>query len=353
MILPRKIGLWLPSLIYGAVTALRNRLYDLGILKSRTFPLPVICVGNITIGGTGKTPHVIYIARLLSDMMQVSVLSRGYLRKSRGFRAVRADDRVDTAGDEPLLMARRMPDARIFVDRDRVHGITEIMRTTPSAGAIILDDGFQHRAVRAGMNIVLTSYGRPMTEDHLLPLGRLRENISGLKRADVIIVTKVPPWTTPEELNRVKKTMKISGRQCIFFTGLIYGKPVPVFVRSGRTITRKTDVVLVTGISDPAPMVRYLSGIAARVKHISFSDHHRFREKDIEAICKAFDAIDNEDKIVITTDKDGVRLKEITNIADSLRNALHTLPVSVEFIEDEDKFIRKVYGYTGKNKGDC
>lgn len=192
MILPRKICLWLPSVIYGAVTALRNRLYDLGILKSRTFPLPVICVGNITVGGTGKTPHVIYITQLLSDMMQVAVLSRGYLRKSRGFRLVRADDRVDTAGDEPLLMARRMSDARVFADRDRVHGITEIMRTSPAAGAIILDDGFQHRSVRAGMNIVLTSYGRLMTHDRLLPLGRLRENLSGMKRADVIIVSKVP-----------------------------------------------------------------------------------------------------------------------------------------------------------------
>jgi tetraacyldisaccharide 4'-kinase len=352
MTLPGKICLWLPSVIYGAVTALRNRLYDLGILKSRTFPLPVICVGNITVGGTGKTPHVIYITQLLSDMMQVSVLSRGYLRKSRGFRLVRADDRVDTAGDEPLLMARRMSYARVFVDRDRVHGITEIMRTTPAAGAIILDDGFQHRSVRAGMNIVLTSYARLMTHDRLLPLGRLRENLSGMKRADVIIVTKVPPGTTPEELKRVKETMNISGGQSIFFTGLIYGKPVPLFARAGRTITRKTDVVLVTGIADPAPMVKYLSGIAAAVTHISFPDHHRFKGKDLEAISSSFDAIDNEDKIVVTTEKDAVRLKEITNIADSLRDALYSLPVSVKFIENEDEFIRKVYGYTGKNKTD-
>jgi tetraacyldisaccharide 4'-kinase len=352
MILPRKIYLWLPSVIYGSVTALRNRLYDLGILKSRKFPLPVICVGNITIGGTGKTPHVIYITQLLSDRMQVAVLSRGYLRKSRGFRSIRSDDRVDTAGDEPLLMARRMPDARVYVDRDRVHGITEIMRTSPASGAIILDDGFQHRPVRAGMNIVLTSYDRLMTHDRLLPLGRLRENLSALKRADVIIVSKVPPGITPEEMKRVKETMKITGGKSIFFTRLLYGKPVPLFVRAGRTITRKTDVVLVTGIADPAPMVKYLSGIAARVTHISFPDHHRFKGKEIEAIASAFDAIDNDDKIVVTTEKDAVRLKEITNIADSLRDALHSLPVDVEFIEDEDEFIRKVYGYTGKNKRD-
>jgi len=350
MILPRNTYLWLPSVIYGAVTALRNRLYDLGILKSRTFPLPVICVGNITVGGTGKTPHVIYITQLLSDRMQVAVLSRGYLRKSRDFRRVRADDRVDTAGDEPLLMARRMPDARVWVDRDRVHGITEIMRTSPPPGAVILDDGFQHRAVSAGLNIVLTSYDRLMTHDRPLPLGRLRENLSALKRADVIIVSKTPPGLTPEEMKRVKETMKISNEKSIFFTRFLYGKPVPLFLKAGRTITRKTDVVLVTGIADPAPMVKYLSGIAARVTHISFPDHHRFKKRDIEAIASAFDAIDNDDKIVVTTEKDAVRLKEITNIADSLRDSLYSLPVDVEFIEDEDEFIRKVYGYTGKNK---
>jgi tetraacyldisaccharide 4'-kinase len=245
-----------------------------------------------------------------------------------------------------------MSDARVFVDRDRVRGITEIMRTSPSVGVVILDDGFQHRAVRAGMNIVLTSYDRLMTHDRLLPLGRLREHLSGLKRADVIIVSKVPPGTTPEELKWVKETMNITGEQSIFFTGLIYGKPVPLFVRAGRTITRKTEVVLVTGIADPAPMVKYLSGISARVTHISFPDHHRFKGKDLEAIASAFDAIDNDDKIVVTTEKDGVRLKEITNIADSVRDALYSLPVGVKFIENEDEFIRKVYGYTGKDKRD-
>lgn len=352
MTLPGKICLWLPSVIYGAVTALRNRLYDLGILKSRKFPIPVICIGNITVGGTGKTPHVIYLAQLLSDMMQVSVLSRGYRRKSRGFRYVRADDRVDDCGDEPLLMARRMSYASIYVDRDRVHGITEIMRRSPAAGAVILDDGFQHRPARAGMNIVLTSYGRLMTDDNLLPLGRLRESLSGLKRADVIIVTKVPQGTTPRELIRVKEAMKSSGVQSIFFTGLIYGKPVPVFARAGKPLTRKSQVVLVTGIADPAPMIKYLSGIAAGVTQISFPDHHRFKVKDLEAISSAFDGIDNDDKLVITTEKDAVRLKEITNIADSLRNAFHYLPVSVEFIENEDEFIRIVYGFTGKDKRD-
>jgi tetraacyldisaccharide 4'-kinase len=352
MSLPGKICLWLPSVIYGAVTALRNRLYDLGILKSHTFPFPVICVGNITVGGTGKTPHVIYLAELLSDTMEVSVLSRGYLRKSRGFRTVSAGDSVDAAGDEPLLMACRMPQTRVFVDRDRVHGITEIIRTSPDTKAIILDDGFQHRAAKAGLNIVLTSHDRLMTCDRLLPLGRLRENISGIKRADVIIVTKVPPEITREEMNRIRETMEIRKEQRIYFTRLAYRKLVALAGGADREITGKMNILLVTGIADPAPLVKYLSGIAAGVTHISFPDHHRFTEKDLSRITSAFDTLDGDCKTVITTEKDGVRLKEITNIADRVRDALYCLPVGVEFIENENEFIRQVYGYTGKDKTD-
>lgn len=349
MILPRKICLGLPSLIYGSVVALRNRLFDLGIIKSRTFSIPVICVGNITVGGTGKTPHVIYLTEKLSHTMKVSVLSRGYLRKSSGFRIVSAEDNVDTAGDEPLLMARRMPGANVFVDRDRVHGITEILRTSPDTKAIILDDGFQHRAVKAGLNILLTSFDRLMTHDHVMPMGRLRESIRGMKRADVIIVTKVPSGTSGGEMNRVRNEMRITGEQSVFFTGLAYKKPVPLLGGDKREINSTTAVLLITGIADPAPLVRFLSGISESVTHIAFPDHHRFKGKDIAAITSAFDALSKDDKIIITTEKDGVRIKEITNIAGRVRKSLYYLPVGVEFIENEDEFLKILYGYAGKD----
>jgi tetraacyldisaccharide 4'-kinase len=348
MILPGKILLWLSSAFYGLAVALRNKLYDLGILKSRTFSLPVICVGNITVGGTGKTPHVIYLAEKLSDTMEVSVLSRGYLRKSSGFRIVRAGDSVDTAGDEPLLMARRMSKANVFVDRDRVHGITEILRTSPETKTIILDDGFQHRAVKAGLNILLTSHDRLMTRDHVMPLGRLRESPGGMKRADVIIVTKVPPGNTGE-MDRIRKEMNITEQQSIYFTGFTYGKPIPLFGGAVREIKKTTTVLLVTGIADPAPLVKYLSDISGGVNHILFPDHHRFKNKDLDDITSAFDALSKDDKIIITTEKDGVRLKEITNIADRVREALYYLPVGVEFIENEDEFLKILYGYAGKD----
>ena len=349
MILLGKFCLWLASLIYGSVIALRNWLYDLGIIKSHTFPIPVICVGNITVGGTGKTPHVIYLTEKLSGTIKVSVLSRGYLRKSSGFRMVRAEDDVETAGDEPLLMARRMLRANVFVDRDRVNGITEILRTSPDTKAIILDDGFQHRSVKAGLNILLTSYDRLMTHDHIMPLGRLRESIRGIKRADIIIVTKVPPGVTGGEMNRIRDEMSTTGDQSVFFTGLAYQKPVPLFGGDGREIKSTTTVLLITGIADPAPLVRFLSGISAGVTHIAFPDHHRFKGKDIEAITSAFDAISKDDKIIITTEKDGVRIKEITNIADRVRKSLYYLPVGVEFIENEDEFLKILYGYAGKD----
>ncbi len=349
MILPRKIYLWLPSVIYGVVISLRNRLYDLGIIKSHTFPLPVICVGNITVGGTGKTPHVLYLTERLSETMQVSVLSRGYLRKSSGFRVVRSGDSVDNAGDEPLLMARRISKANVFVDRNRVHGITEIMRTSPETKAIILDDGFQHRAVKAGLNILLTSCDRLMTRDHIMPLGRLRESLRGMKRADIIIVTKVPPGIPVAEMNQIRKEMNINAKQRIYFTSLVYEKPVSLFGGAVKEIKSTTAVLLVTGIADPTPLARYLEGISAGVKHIVFPDHHRFKGKDLEAITSAFDALGSDDKIVITTEKDGVRLKEITNIADHLRETIYYLPISVEFIDNEDEFIKTVYGYIGKS----
>jgi tetraacyldisaccharide 4'-kinase len=332
--------------------AARNGLYDLGILRSRTFSLPVICVGNITAGGTGKTPHVIYLAEKLSSVLPVAVLSRGYLRSSKGFRPVNGTDVTADAGDEPLQMARSLAKARVFVDRDRVNGISEIMRTVPSVETILLDDGFQHRAVTAGMNILLTDWNRLMTRDRLLPLGRLRESLHGMERADIIIVTKSPSRVSPGEMETVRRELSEAGAtQSIYFTTLAYEKPVPLFFGTPmRGINPETTVLLVTGIADPSTLAAYLSQICSRVIPLSFPDHHQYTAEDIDRITSAFDAINGPDKIIITTTKDGVRLKEITNSADHVRQAVHYLPVNVQFIENEDDFLNKVYSYAGKNR---
>ena len=354
MIKPGKLLLWTAAQLYGLLVAARNWLFDAGILKSRTFRFPVICIGNITTGGTGKTPHVIYLADKLSSVMEVAVLSRGYLRRSKGFRPVTGTDRVGDAGDEPLQMAQSLKKARVFVDRDRVNGVIEIMRTFPSAEAVILDDGFQHRALKAGMNILLTDWNRLMTRDRMLPLGRLRESLDGMTRADIIIVTKAPPEISRSGMESVRSELREAGAgQGIWFTSLAYEMPVPLFFGTPmRGITAGTTVLLVTGIAEPGPLAAYLSGISARVVHLLFPDHHQYTEADIEKITAAFDAISEPDKIIITTTKDGVRLKEITYIADHVRKSLHYLPVTVQFIENEDEFLTKIYSYAGKDRQD-
>jgi len=350
MIMPGRILLWLSSQLYGAVVAVRNTLFDCGLLRSHSFDLPVICIGNITVGGTGKTPHVIWLAERLSSEMQVAVLSRGYLRQSRGFREVIPADTTTVAGDEPLLMARSLPRARVFVDRDRVHGIRRIIAEKPPADAVILDDGYQHRAVKAGLNILLTDWNRLMTRDRLLPLGRLRESLRGMRRADIIIVTKVPPETTSAEMEAVKGELKAGARQSIYFTTLAYGNPVPLFPDTPpQTLTEDSSVLMVTGIANPVPMAHYLSTLCKMVTPLSFPDHHSYTESDIVKIKSAFDAMEGERKIVITTAKDAVRLKEIANIAVHLAKVTHVLPVNVQFIEYEEDFINKIYQYAGKD----
>ncbi len=348
--MPGRLILWPLSQLYGLVVTARNKMFDLNIFQSHSFDLPVICIGNITAGGTGKTPHVIYLANSLSRLMSVAVLSRGYLRKTRGFRMVRNTDTTSCVGDEPLLMALEVPQADVFVDRDRVNGIREILRNLPSTGAIILDDGFQHRAVRAGLNIVLTDWNRIMTRDRLLPMGMLRESLRGLKRADLIIVTKTPGETTRAEREDIHKELVSSGApEQIFFTTLSYEKPRALFTTDSQEINRSTSVLLVTGIADPSPLERHVKSIASDVQHIPFPDHHKFTTKDIGRITDAFDAIEGTDKIILTTAKDAVRLKEIANIADQVRQALHYLPVHVQFIDNEQDFLSKILIYAGKD----
>jgi len=353
MILPGKLLLWTASLLYGAAVAIRNRLYDLGIFRSHSFDIPVICVGNITAGGTGKTPHVIWLAEKLSAFYSVAVLSRGYLRKSRGFMEVTPDSTAAEAGDEPLLMARSLAGTRIFVDRDRVNGIREIIRIFPETGTVVMDDGFQHRAVKAGMYIILTDWGRLMTRDRLLPLGLLRESVRAVKRGSAVIVTKTPSGISPEQMQAVRKELQSAGAgESVFFTELVYGKPLHLYGEKPREIRGNTSILLVSGIANPAPLIGYLGDIAGNITHLSFPDHHAYTDADLEKITAAFDTISSSDKIIVTTAKDGVRLKEITNIADRVRQALHYLPVGIQFIDNEDVFLNKVYSYAGKDHQD-
>ncbi len=351
--MPGKFLLWTASKLYGLTVALRNRLYDLGIFKSHSFSLPVICVGNITAGGTGKTPHVIFLSGRLSTHARVAVLSRGYLRKSRGFRQVTPGCTTTEAGDEPLMMAQALPQVRVFVDRNRVNGIKQILKSFPDTGVVILDDGFQHRAVKAGMYILLTDWNRLMTRDRLLPLGLLREPLGAVSRAEVIIVTKTPVTASAADRDEVRRELLAAGTGSdIFFSCLAYDKPRHLFTGKPTEITPNTSVLLVTGIANPAPLREYLEVTAAKVSHIEYPDHYSYTAEDIDRITTTFGKISDPDKIIITTSKDGVRLKEIANIADHVREALHYLPVSVQLIDNEEEFLTNVYSYAGKDHQD-
>lgn len=345
------------SLIYGVITSLRNLLFDYGLKKSVSFPFPVICVGNITVGGTGKTPHVEYIAGLLSKIMSTAVVSRGYMRSGKGFRIVNQTDNADITGDEPLQIARRLPEVRVAVDADRVNGIRKVSAMMPPSEAIVLDDAFQHRYVRAGLNILLTDYGRLMTRDYLMPYGRLRESRHGAKRADIIIVTKVPEELNAEQRDIISKEISPLPHQSLFFTSLEYGELTPAFNTgervSTRRITPETGILLVTGIANPDPLLSYLRGKSNNIRHIAFRDHHRFTDLDISNISKAWHSLEQKDKMIVTTEKDSVRLKDFSNFALPLKNELFYIPIRVRFIDDGDKFIKIITDYARKNTGDC
>lgn len=341
------------SLIYGAITSLRNFMFDHDLLKSGSFPFPVICVGNITVGGTGKTPHVEYIASLLARSVKTAVVSRGYMRKGKGFRIVSISDSADITGDEPLQITRRLPGVTVVVDADRANGIRKVTSINPPAKVVVLDDGFQHRSVRAGLNILLTDYGRLMTRDYLMPYGRLRENITGATRAEVIIVTKTPAEISSEEKEKIRKEISPLPHQGLFFTSLEYGDLQPVFENSSTVlpgkITGETVILLVTGIANPLPLVNYLKGMSSNIRHISYRDHHKFSEQDIKNILSVWDSIEHQDKIIITTEKDSVRLKDFSNFANPLKKGFFYIPVRIKFIDNEESFIKIVTDYAGKN----
>jgi len=353
----RTILLYPFSLVYGAITAIRNFLYDAEVLSSHEFGIPVICIGNITAGGTGKTPHAEYLIQLLGKEFRTAFLSRGYMRKSRGFRMAGPEAGVNDIGDEPLQISRKFPGITVTVDSDRVRGVETILSELPDTEVIILDDGFQHRSITPGLSILLTDYQRLMISDHLLPYGNLRESLRNMRRADIIVVTKSPSNLSPMDMRIIRKNIGKAPYQELFFTSFGYGSPVPVFSESSSWESvapeRKKDirVLLVTGIANPDPFKDYLSELFGEIVHIRFHDHHSFSRADIESITTAFTAMKGPDKVIITTEKDAQRLREITNITQPVKDSAYYVPLTVLFREEEKKlFDNLIVNYVRKNK---
>lgn len=328
------------AVLYGFVTSVRNFLYDKGILKSYSFDLPVIAVGNLSVGGTGKTPQIEYLIRLLSDRYKVATLSRGYKRKSKGF--VLADAGADAAvlGDEPFQFHQKFPNIQVAVDANRVNGITQLLSQNEKPDVILLDDAFQHRKVKAGFYILLTAYGDLYCDDLILPAGNLRESRTGVKRADVIIVTKCPPQLTLIQQNEIRSRLQLKQHQQLFFTFIAYEESVSSEEKSMPVKEIATvDKILLAGIAKPDSFFAYLQ--AAQDATMTFPDHHDFTQLDIEKIKEKA-----KNKIIITTEKDYVRLKGKLR-----KEQLFCLPIKTSFLSHQEDFDKSILDYVGTSTG--
>jgi tetraacyldisaccharide 4'-kinase len=346
------------SLLYGAVTGFRNFLYNNGVLKIHEFKIPVICVGNITVGGTGKTPHCEYIIDLLRDNYHVSLLSRGYKRKSSGFLIASPEMSPSDVGDEPLQICRKFPDIKVAVDRSRVNGVNSILKELPETQVIILDDGFQHRKIKPGYSILLSDFSRLMIHDHILPYGDLRESVSNMFRADIILITKTPPDLSPIQRRLIVKEIDKAPWQNLYFTSLVYKDPVPVYpgTEINTEILKKGNkedrgIILVTGIARAELFKEYVAQFAGELIHFPFPDHHDFSADDIARVTEAFASLSKAHKYIITTEKDAVRLMEFANIAEPVKSSFFYIPTGITFLNDDTKeFNNLILDYVRKNK---
>ena len=339
------------------ITGVRNFLYNTGILPSVEFNLPIICVGNITVGGTGKTPHTEYITGLLRQNFKVATLSRGYKRKTHGFMMATPGSFVRQIGDEPLQIYLKFPDVLVTVDRDRVHGVKKILETRPDTEVIILDDGFQHRRIKPGFSILLSDFERLFVRDYLLPYGNLREKKENMRRADIILITKSPENISPIQRRLLVKEIDKAPYQKLYFTSIAYKDPVPVFgennekPRLNLSQSEGCGIILITGIANPASLKEYIQKSAGEVIHLSFPDHYNFKEKDIRTIVSAYEELKSPVKYLLTTEKDAVRLREFTNIAEPIKLSFYYIPVEIYFLNnDKDEFDNLIINYVRKNK---
>ena len=341
------------SWLYGMGVRFRNFCFDVGILKSLDFKVPVISVGNITVGGTGKTPHVEYLIRLLHDKFHVAVLSRGYKRKTNGYLLATPEMTEREIGDEPFQMKQKFPDISVAVDKKRVRGIQQLTANDQSLDVILLDDAFQHRYVKPGINILLVDYHRLIIYDKLLPAGRLREPESGKNRADIVIVTKCPKNLKPMEYRVLTKAMNLYPYQHLYFTTLQYDSPYPIFPEGASVpsgFPADTNILLLTGIASPRQLEEDLGKQTSNITPLSFADHHNFKSKDVALINETFAAMVSP-KCVVTTEKDAARLQHLDGLSDEVRRNIYALPVRISFIqpEQEDQFNENIIGYVRKN----
>lgn len=340
--------------LYGLITFIRNWLYDGGILRKTTFNTHTICVGNLAVGGTGKTPHVDYLVQLLKDEARVATLSRGYKRKTKGFVIATSLSNSHEIGDEPLLYKSKHPDLIVAVEGNRVKGVKKLLEQDPAPSVVLLDDAFQHRAIKCGLNIVVSEYSNLYYNDFLMPAGRLREGRQGIKRADVIIVSKTPERTTAVDIRNIVKDIKPLPHQQVFFSYLKYGELYSISNPNEKISTLddlfRFRLIVFTGIANADPMLTYLKEFSASVSHLPFGDHYDYTPQDLDNIQKYYHSIEGGNKLIVTTEKDLMRLKnhELWGIAQRMN--IFALPVEVTFKDGEQDFNNLILKYVRANR---
>ncbi len=324
------------SLIYSIGVVIRNMFYDANLLKSTKFNLPVISVGNLSVGGAGKTPHVEYLIRLLREYMEVSVLSRGYKRKSKGFQSVNVNDQVTKTGDEPLQFKRKYPDVTVAVCESRNIGIPMMVQKNSGIQVVLLDDAFQHRSVEPGLNILLSTFDNPYTSDYLLPAGRLREFRSASDRADIIIISKCPTEIDEQTKQKFSQAIAPKAHQKLFFSYYGYGDPYFMYNPAiKKKLTKDTKVVLLSAIANVEYLLDYLDLEADIVQLLKYEDHHYFTEREVELVRKIMKEINDPNAIILTTEKDAMRLDLFRSKIIEYQLPIFALPIKVLFHQED------------------
>ncbi len=340
------------SYLYGGIISIRHSLFDLGLLKTKSFQTPTINVGNIALGGTGKTPHIEYLIRLLSSDYKVATLSRGYKRKTKGFLLANSNHTFEDIGDEPKQFKIQFPNISVSVDGNRCRGVNTLESLEEKPEVILLDDAYQHRYIAPGLNILLTDYAHPFWSDCLLPAGNLRDSKRQVRRADIVLITKTPEQIKPIQKRILKKQADLFPYQHLFFTTIRYGDLEPLSSKSNIISESDTSVLMLTGIANPSHLKEYLSGRFKEVVPLIFPDHHNFKASDFEKITEKYQNIENENKIIITSLKDAVRLKDNLNFAKLVDLPIFYQPIEIGFFDDKEqkKFNELILKYVRKNK---
>ncbi|CAA9194955.1 tetraacyldisaccharide 4'-kinase [Flavobacterium collinsii] len=326
------------AILYGLITSVRNFLFDKGILKSTSFDIPVIAVGNLSVGGTGKTPQIEYLIRLLSDRYKVATLSRGYKRKSEGYVLASETSNAEILGDEPFQFYQKFQNIQVAVDANRRNGITQLLSQTEKPQVILLDDAYQHRKVKAGFYILLSSFDDLYADDFMLPTGNLRESRSGAKRADIVVITKCPKELSEQKQEEIRLKLKLKCSQQLYFTFIDYDDFIyGIDEKMAVSIVKSESKLLLAGIAKPSPFFDYLKN--EKDECLTFPDHHHFSDADLETIQNKA-----QNKRVITTEKDYVRLKD-----SKLISGLYYLPIKSTFIKHQQNFDTTVLEYVKTN----